>query len=366
MKHLLKKLNDHIKAKGNETYDDPDTTQLITENWSCVVKPVEYRTKTVISIDNRLLLRWIRNQIELLFDNETLYKSDVIDLDTFSLTLSFSFSEGLIRIQGCKKNDGTFRLIKNISDFNPTNITFHSSYVLSLGEPETFGKEEALKNMTGLKYWFNSETLLAPSECIHYSGSNSSLNDYIIFFAIEPWEYSSQIQDQSILKIETSNGYIEYLLSYVEEDITHTKEPEFVRRLYITQKVKINDALYETTNFVDLFYKNWLIKNERPGPTILFLSTQSIKENIATIQNYNYNNKWFIFDSFEHNVKTITSNLDTFNITIGGTYHGKIKEIFFFNRSLLADEAFDDLSIKWIMAYLKQKYAITDTLINLK
>lgn len=366
---MLKKLNDHIHTKGNETYLSDDVIQLITENWSCIVKPVEYRTKTIISINNVLILRWIRNQIEILYENETLYKSNIIDKDASNITLSFAFSEGLIRIQGCKNNEGTFRLKKHISQFNPTYVFFHSSHILSIGEPETFSKKEALKNMTGLLYWFNpenSDIMLLPSENIQVSGSNCSLNDYIIFFAIEPYEYSSHIQDQSILKIETNNGYLEYLLSYIEEDITHTLEPEYIRRLYITQKVKINELSYVTNNFVDLFYKNSFIRNERPGPIILFLSTQSIHNNIATIRNYNYNNKWFIFDNIELNVKNITSNLDTYNITLGGTYHGKIKEIFFFNRSLLAEEAFDDLSIKWIMAYLKQKYAITDTLIKVK
>ena len=364
MKQLLEKLNHHLKTKGNETYVNSDISQLLTNNWSCTVVPVEYRTRTVISIDNRLILRWVRNKIELLFDGETLYKSDPLtNLD--KIKLSFAFSESLIRIQGTENHDGTFKLNKRIVDFNPTNISFHSSHVLSLGEPEVFPKEDALKNMSGLNFWFkpeNSDVLLVPPERLEFSGSNCSLNDYILFFAIEPYEYSSQIQDQSIIKIEMTNGYIEYVLSYTEEEISNSKEPEYSRQLYITQKISIDDVTYETKNFVDVFYKNWLIKNERPGPTILFLSTQSTKENIATIENYNYHDKWFIFDRLHFNV----SNLNLVNIIIGGTYHGKIKEVFLFNRALFTDEAFDDQSIKWIMAYLKKKYAITDTLIKLK
>lgn len=413
MKQLLEQLNKHIQTKGNDIFTHLDVCHLITGTWSCVVKPVEYRTRNIIALDNRLFVRCIRDQIELLFDGRSLYKSEVLNKETQKLTISFALSENLIRIQGCKNVDGTYKLAEDIKDFKPSSVSFHSSHILSLGEPEVFPKEEALKNMSGLEFWlipdkncmvysgstkvanitdishnkllfaqsepvkspFIDETdrslFLTPSQSLEYVGSNcysffKSPNDFILFLALEPYEFSSTIQNQSLFKMEMGKNYIEFILSYSEEEITNNKEQEFVRQLYITQKVKIDELIYETVNFVDMFYKNWLIKNERPGPTIYFLSTQSVKENKATIQNYNYHDKWFIFEKLEYKINDTITEQEPIKITIGGNYHGKIKEIFLFNRRLIADEAFDDQSVKWIMAYLKQKYAITDTLIKLK
>lgn len=362
MKQILQNLNKHVQLNVNEPYRDFELNNLITNAWSCKLKTIKHRTRNVLSFDNIIILRWTRDTIELLYEQNVLYKSPVIA--TEEITISLALSEGFIRIQGSKDFDGTHRLTpSNVSQYIPKELTLSNQHIITFGEPGIFAKEEALKNMSGLDFWVKDEELiLNPSESIVRTGFHID-TDFILFLAIEPYEYVSKIQDQLILKISNENYSNEYFLTYSEEEFGNIKDQESLRRLFIKQRVVVGDKTYEEVNPVDLIIRNWLIRNERPGPPIYFISTQTENNDKTIIQNYNYNKKWFTFDEVKCN--NIDFQKDV-NIQIGGTYQGKIKEIFLFNRKLVSQNAFEDQSIKWIMAYLKQKYAITDTLIDLK
>lgn len=358
---ILQDLNAYLQSNSNEPFQSAELVNLITGSWSCKLKVVQHRTRNIINLDNNLIIRWIRDTIEIIWKQNVLYKSPAIL--TEEITLSLALAEGFIRIQNSKSSDGTYKLISsNVAEYIPNVLSLSKQHIFSFGEPSVFIKEEALKNMSGLEYWLHTETYLEPSQSLENKGYNLD-GDYILFLAIEPYEYVSTIQDQLILKLSNDHYSNEYFLTYSEEEFGDFREQESLRKLHIKQKVISGSSTCEEINLVDILSRNWLLRNEIPGPSIYFISTQTNHAGKTILQNYNYNGKWFTFDAIECPVGVPQKNIA---IQIGSNYQGKIKEIFLFNRKLVSENTFEDQSIKWIMAYLKQKYAITDTLINLK
>jgi len=184
---ILQDLNAYLISNNSDPFQSAELVNLITGSWSCKLKVVQHRTRNIINLDNNLIIRWIRDTIEIIWKQNVLYKSPAIL--TEEITLSLALAEGFIRIQNSKSSDGTYKLISsNVAEYIPNVLSLSKQHIFSFEEPSVFIKEEALKNMSGLEYWLHTETYLEPSQSLENKGYNLD-GDYILFLAIEPYEY---------------------------------------------------------------------------------------------------------------------------------------------------------------------------------
>jgi hypothetical protein len=413
MNQLIENLNKGLQS--NRRKFRCNGSLLLSDLWSCELSLNDLKNvkfKLLITFYNGIAINWNHNKITITENSHVLLSTAVISLpEDGKVFLSLALKEGFIRLLNSNGTDGTWKG-KAISLFESEKMFLDPAHVLSLQEgPKLFEKHEALKNMTGLDFWFvphkdcfvfsgtnnvgrsqsqnwNNISLIQndinkapivdskdgtiffePNKYLEYHGNHfnwlfDSNHNMILFLAIEPYEYVSPLEEQTIFKITQGKNTYSLMYTRTKEEIGDYRNREYTYRFFIKHQY-ITDKSYQTTNFVDLFTTQWIYKNERPGPSIYFLITQQIKDNQIKIQNYNYNKKWFIFEELKKEINPVVSNEPSY-FKLGGEYHGKIKELFIFNREIHTENIFDDQSIKWIMAYLKYKYAIEEKLIDLK
>lgn len=411
MNPLLQLINQNISAGVDQLVHD-DVSWLFNHDWSCVIDLSNTQNVTLFDFYNGCTISWHNNQILVMENDVCCLSTPSINLPKDGkVILSISLTEGFIRVLNAIGTNGTWKGV-GLRDKNSRMIYVNTERVKEIeGGAETFDRQECLKNMSGLELWlvphkdcyvisgtnivstiqsqtannivFNqnaknklpkiiSEDLslfFEPEQCLLYQGKEFNWlfnheHDMILFLAIEPYEYVSPFQTQTILKFIQDKNEYSLMYTRTQEELGNYKNREFTYRFFIKHQY-INGSTYETLNFVDLFTTQWIYKNERPGPAIYFLITQQIKDNHIKIQNYNYNKKWFIFEELNQNI-SLNSIDEPTELQLGGNYHGKIKELFIFNRKLTSENVFQDQSVKWIMAYLKYKYAIEEKLIDLK
>jgi hypothetical protein len=408
---LITIINANLKNHINQSIDN-HISWLLNHDWSCVVDLKNVDDISLFNFYNGVTIVWRNNQVAVLENSRCCLATAPIKLsEDGKVTLSFSLLEGFIRALNTVGTDGTWKG-EPITNKSTGIVDINSSAVKEIKSgAETFDKHECLKNMSGLEFWLNPEQnhlvtdnnnkvsqissqspnnivlkqyvddklpefqnhdqtlFFEPNQFLQYQGKElnwlfNQEHNMIMFLAIEPYEYVSPIDPQTLFKINQNKN--EYTLMYTrtKEEIGDYKNREFTYRFFIKHQY-INGQHYETVNFVDLLTTQWIYKNERPGPTVFFLITQQIKDGRIKIQNYNYNKKWFIFEEINQDIN-LNGTDDPIQMYIGNNYHGKIKEMFIFNRHMTSQNIFDDQSVKWIMAYLKYKYAIQENLVDLK
>lgn len=410
MEQLIEQIDSGLKR--NIGMIRQNVSFLLTNPWSSEFYLKDIEDKAIINFYNGVIISWKAKKIVITENGHLIVSTPPINLpEDGKIVLSFALNEGFIRVLKSTGTDGTWKG-KHIQNTKSERVFLNPKYVLSIEEgPRVFDKHECLKNMTGLEYWFvphqdcfvfsgtkdvgrihsqtwndtclvqNDQTkapiivpedktiFFEPGKYLEYQGNNLDWlfkpnHNMILFLAIEPYEYVSPLEEQTIFKITQEKNEYSLMYTRTREEIGDYKNREHMYRFFIKHKY-VNDNNYETTNFVDLFTTQWIYKNERPGPSIYFLITQQVKDNQIRIKNYNYNKKWFIFEELKKDINSDISN-EPIYFQLGGKYHGKIKELFIFNREITSENVFDDQSIKWIMAYLKYKYAIEEKLIDLK
>lgn len=411
MNPLLQIINANLQNHINQSIHN-DVSWLLNHEWSCILNLKNISDTKLFDFYNGITIHWNNNVVSVIENGHCCVTTAPIKpSEDGKVTLSFSLHEGFIRALNTVGTDGTWkgdRITNNNSGI--VDIDLDAIKEIKNGA-QTFDKHECLKNMSGLEFWLvpeqkhiitihdnkvstissqspnnivlkqyvddllpefqnHDQTLFfEPKQFLKYQGKElkwlfNQEHNMIMFLAVEPYEYVSPIEPQTLLKIIQNKNEYTLLYTRTQEEIGDYKNREFTYRFFIKHQY-VNGEKYETVNFVDLLTTQWIYKNERPGPTIFFLITQQIKDGRIKIQNYNYNKKWFIFEEINQDIN-LNGTDDPIEMYIGNNYHGKIKEMFIFNRHMTSQNIFDDQSVKWIMAYLKYKYAIQENLVDLK
>jgi hypothetical protein len=417
MKEFFNKLTSELKSsKENEFVCKDSQINWIFQNIWNINIILQKSDVELIKFGRHLSLSYEGQRFILKEYGKELTKTEKIEfIEQQKINVSFSFSEGIIRLTGTGLTDGTWKgvaprtkAIPFISISNDKTKT----YIESIEEGGKFFQiSDSLKNIAGLKLWLkwdnpcdlypetnkiaswkdnsgNSNHLLqedilkAPQldldrEMIEFNSGdilyskpfNIDLQrdlNLTIMAVFEMSEFVFKGDKQRVLTlIDSNNNSIDMILEKEKDQIGRYPEYTNVTRVFCKHVFNICGKTFENKNFIDLFtgYKflDRFIDNEVPGPRVFLLSYQSIENNKIFMKDFNYHkDKWFSLTETNEELQIKKSNAANAKLILNpdGNFSGRIKEIFIFDRIFFNSS--ENKNENWILLYLKQKYKLND------
>jgi len=336
------------------------------------------------------------------------------------LNISFSFSEGIIRVTGSGLTDGTWKGLPPRTKAIPFLSLVHDKTKTHVESIEEGGKffpiSDSLKNIAGLKLWLkwdnpsdkhsDTDAILswkdnsgnsnhcfvdtpdrAPvldklGETICFSTGSILESEGIcldfqrdlnltVMIVFEMSEFVFKGNKQRVLTlVDKNSNSLDLILEKETEHIGRYPEYTHVTRIFCKHRFNICGKTFENKNFIDLFsgYKflDRYIDNEVPGPKVFLLSYQSAENNKIFMKDFNYHkDKWFSLTETNEELQIKKTNTSDAKLIINpdGNFSGNIKEIFIFDRIFFS--SLENKNESWILLYLKQKYKLSDVKFSL-
>jgi hypothetical protein len=393
------------------SFKSPEIFSLFNQVWNIDV--ILFHEQTIILNSNNITFYLDNDKLVVINNNKKNIETNKLNFDDGQLVnISFSLKEGIIRILGTNRTDGTWK--SEPIKFEENQISFLR--IKSNGEKtklvsinlggKFFSKNEVLKNISGLKAWYckdsgvelfpdtnkistwkdkscnlndlnQTDINLAPSysenKNIFFNSGEFIETNYIdnllknkeltIFIFFELYEYVSKQEKHEIFKISDKNNKNELSLftEYQNEEIGKFPKYEKKTSIFLNNELNFDGEKHTVQHLLDVFFSSneygLKINNETPGPDTPLVIFNKIKDNTILLKNFFYkNSKWFSLNNLNiDNNKEIkfTEN----KITIGSNsngFHGSIKEMFIFDKLLFSEE--NPEQEKWLFQYLESKY----------
>lgn len=393
------------------SFKSPDIYNIFNQVWNIDI--VLFHEKIIFLNTNNITFYLDNDKIIVIKNSKRIIETDKLKFNDGQLVnISFSLTEGIIRIIGASRTDGTWK--SEPVNFEENEITFLRMKIngektklvsINLGG-KFFSKDQVLKNISGLKAWYCTDSglelfsdsnkiyewkdkswnlndlnqmdiSLAPSysenKTVFFNSGEFLETNYInnflknkeltIFIFFELYEYVSKQEKHEIFKISDKNNKNEILLftEYQNEEIGKFPNYEKKTSILLNNEIMADGEKHKVQHLLDMFFSSneygIKINNETPGPDTPLIIFNKIKNDNILLKNFFYrNSKWFSLNHIDiENDKEIkfTEN----KITIGSRYNGfrgSIKEIFMFDKLLFSEE--NPEQEKWLFQYLESKY----------